>query len=179
MNGNVLVAFGTRYGSTAILAGEIAEYLKGMGLSVDLVDLKKGRVGKKLTDYRLVIAGSSVAMFSWVAAVKTFLRKCRKAGVPTVVFISAGTAIESPEKASERFLYKTIGRIGLKPLFTTSVAPVIDFRPGGIAPGKKKRISELIKTMAKESYQENGLMDLRDREQFDQFLKKISDWLKS
>jgi menaquinone-dependent protoporphyrinogen oxidase len=178
MNEKVLVAYGTRYGSTAIIAREIADYLKGTGVSADLVNLKKDRVGGKLTDYRLVIAGSSVAMFSWVGAVKMFLRKCRKAGVPTVVFISAGTAIESPEKASERFLNKTVGRIGLKPLFSQSFAPVIDFRPGGVAPGTKKRISELVKTMAKESFQENGLMDLRNKEQFDRFLKKISDWLR-
>ena len=174
MSKKILVAYGTRYGSARIIAQDIAEFLGKKGVQVEVVDLKKGRPSAKLEEYDLVVAGSSIAMFSWIGAVKRFLGKCRRAGVQTVVFIACGMAIEASEKAREKFLDKKIGRIGLKPVFSEPIGPVIDFRPGeGLPEGLKKRIGGTIKAMAKDQYQEDGLMDFRDQGRFQEFLEKL------
>ena len=170
----VLIAYGTRYGSAEIVADDIGSYLKGNGLQVDIVNLREEKFLGNLRDYNLVIAGSSVAMFSWVGKVKRFLKKCRKAGISPVVYICCGTAIESPEKAQTRFLDKVIQKIGLNPVLTQSIAPVIDFRPEQGLPEKtKKHINRNIRGMAKENFLESGLMDFRNKDRFNNFLEEI------
>ena len=174
----VLVAYGTRYGSTRIVAGDVEEFLKEKGHQVDVVNLRKERVSEKLEDYDLVVSGSSVAIFSWVGKVKRFLRRCRRVGVPTVVYICCGTAIESPERAAVRFLNRVMNRIGLKPVWAQAICPVIDFRPNlGLSKKLKKRIRGIIQTMAKDNFLENGLMDFRNRDRFNNFLVKIGECL--
>ncbi len=143
MNGkSILVAYGTRYGSARYTATEIAAYLKNKGYNTNLVDLRSERAPSLPGNFDLVIAGSSIAMFSWVGKVKSFLRKCRRASVPTAVFITCGTAIEDEANARSRFLDRVINRIGLNPELTLVTGPVIDFRPGkGLPTGLKNRMA--------------------------------------
>lgn len=170
----VLVAYGTRYGSAAVVANDIADYLKGRGAEVDIADLRKEGFNGALDAYDLVVAGSSVAMFMWLGKVKRFLKKCRKAGVSTAVYITCGTAIEDEEKARNKFLDKTLNKIGLEPAASRPIPPVIDFRPDGGIPAKvKNRIKNMIQTMAKDRYKEDGLMDLRDPEKFKACLEEL------
>ena len=170
----VLVAYGTRYGSAKIVAQDIVEFLKDCPAEIDLVDLRKDGFTGSLGTYDLVIVGSSVAMFMWLGKVKRFLKKCRKAEVPTAVYITCGTAIEEEEKARSKFLDKTLGRIGLEAVVSRPIPPVIDFRPEEGLPAKvKNRIKNTIQTMAKDRYKEDGLMDFRDPEQFKSFLEEL------
>jgi menaquinone-dependent protoporphyrinogen IX oxidase len=170
----VLVAYGTRYGSAGIVAQDIVDYLKNRPVEIDLIDLRKDGFTGSLSEYDLVVAGSSVAMFMWLGKVKRFLKKCRKAGVPTAVYITCGTAIEEEEKARSKFLDKTLGKIGLEAVVSRPIPPVIDFRPGDGLPDKiKNRIKNTIQAMAKDRYQENGLMDFRDQEKFTSFLEEL------
>lgn len=173
----VLIAYGTRYGSARIVAGEIAEYLIEKGAKVDTVDLRKEGFKDSLESYDLVVVGSSVAMFMWIGKVKRFLKKCRKAGVKTVVYITCGTVIENEAMAREKFLDKVVSKVGLEPVLTQPVGPVLDFRPGGVPDGTKNRIKNTIQTMAKDRFQADGLMDLRDKDRFDGFLRKLGDLL--
>ena len=176
MSKKVLIAYGTRYGAARIVAEDIAEYLGNRGLQVETVDLKKSRPSNKLIEYNLIVAGSSVAMISWVGAVKRFLRKCRQSGVPTAVYITCGTAINDIAKAREKFLDKVLTRIKLDPVVSQPVCPVIDFRPGEGLPAKtKSRIKGTVKAMAKDDFREDGLMDLRDKARFGEFLEKLGE----
>lgn len=176
----ILVAYGTRYGSARIVAGEIKVFLEKSSNTVTLVNLRKDKVPGKLRDYDLVVAGSSVAMFSWISSVKRFLRKCAGDKVPTAVYITCGTDIEDPTKARERFMTKIIERLGLQPILAETISPVIDFRPGeGIPEKTKNRIKSTIKAVAKDKYQENGLMDLRDKERFEKFLENLTELLRT
>ena len=176
MSKKVLVAYGTRYGSARIVAGDIAEYLGNKGAQVEVVDLKEGRPSAGLGDYDLVVVGSGVAMFSLVGSVKRFLRKCRKSGAKTAVFITCGTSIEDVGKAREKFLDKVLGRIGLDPVLSQPVNPVIDFRPGqGLPDRLKGRIKGTVKAMAKDGFREDGLMDLRDKRRFGEFLENLGE----
>lgn len=170
----VLVAYGTRYGSARIVALEISEYLKSHGNEVSAVDLRNDPMPVLPGDFDLVIAGSSIAMFSWIAKVKVFLKRCAKSTLPTVVFITCGTAIDDPEKARVRFMDKVLTRIRLEPVLILATAPVIDFRPGeGLDTKLKGRIKGTIQAMAKDNYESDGLMDMRDRPAFDEFLKSL------
>jgi len=174
----VLVAYGTRYGSARIVARDIAEAFGQLGHRVDLADLRKDRVRERLDSYDLIVAGSSVAMFMWLGAVKRFLRRSRRSAVPTAVFICCGTAIDEAPKARERFLDRVIDKIGLEPVMAQPVPPVIDFRPEvGLSEGLKKRISGTIKAMAKDDFQPDGLMDFRNRDEFQEFLKRLTGLL--
>lgn len=170
----VLVAYGTRYGSARFVAKDVYEFLEKSGNDVTLVDLRKETVPGNLNDYDLIVAGSSVAMFSWIPAVKRFLRKCTKTKVPTAVYICCGTDIEDPAKARERFMNKVLAKVGIQAVLTETISPVLDFRPGvGIPEKTKKRIKSVIEGMVKEKYQEDGLMDLRDQERFGKFLENL------
>ena len=174
----VLIAYGTRYGQAGIVADDIGAFLENKGFSVDIVNLRKEKFSGNLKNYNLVIAGFSVAMFSWIGKVKQFLRKCRKTGISPVVYICCGTAIESPDKAQTRFLDKVIQKIGLNPIFSQPIAPVIDFRPGlGLPENKKKHITGTIRGTAKDNFLESGLMDFRIEDRFNNFLEKILDIL--
>jgi len=171
----VLIAYGTRYGSAGIVAGDIQAFLEDRGVDVDLIDLGKDRFEGNLKDYDLVITGSSIAMFSWIGRVKRFLKKIRQAGVPAAVYICCGMAIDSPEKAKRKYLDKLMHRIGLKPVTTRAISPVIDFRPEQGLPVKlKKRISGIIQGMAKDRFIEDGLMDFRDKDRFRRFLEDLA-----
>lgn len=58
----VLVAYGSRYGSTAELAGWIADELRGMRLSVDLLDAADVT---RVSGYDAVILGAAVYAGRW------------------------------------------------------------------------------------------------------------------
>ncbi len=174
----VLVAFGTRYGSAKIVADEVKEFLEKRSHDVTLVNLRKDNIPGTLQDYDLIVAGSSVAMFSWIPAVKRFLKKCSNLKVPTAVYICCGTDIDDPGKARERFMNKVLERVGIKPVLTETISPILDFRPGiGIPEKQKNRIKSTIKAVAREKYQEDGLMDLRDKERFGTFLENLAGLL--
>jgi len=171
----IVVAYGTRYGSTRIIAGEVAEFLKQKGCLTELVDLRSRGVRSRLEDFDMAVVGSSIAMFSWITKVKAFLRKCKKTGIPTAIFISSGMAVDDPEKAKTKFMDKIIARNQIRPIAAEAFAPVIDFRPGSDVPEKtKKRIKGTIKAVAKDRFQEDGLMDLRDKDQFESFLAELA-----
>lgn len=174
----VLVAYGTRYGSARVVAEDVKEYLEKLGNDVVVVNLRKQKMPGNLPEYDLIVAGSSVAMFSWIPVVKRFLRKCSRTKVPTAVYISCGTDIDDPGKARSRFLDKVLDRIGISPVLSETIGPVLDFRPGSGIPEKlKKRIKSIIKELARDRYQEDGLMDLRDPERFDTFLRNLAGLL--
>jgi len=174
----VLVAYGTRYGSARIVAGEVKDFLEKSSYDLTLVNLRKNKVPGTLKDYDLIVAGSSVAMFSWIPAVKRFLKKCSVMNVPTAVYICCGTDIEDPGKARERFMNKVLERVGIKPVLTETISPILDFRPGvGIPEKLKKRIKSTIKAVARDKYQEDGLMDLRDKKRFGTFLENLAGLL--
>lgn len=178
MSKKILIAYGTRYGSARIVAEDIAEFLGNKGAQVEVVDLKKGRPSAELEEYDLIVAGSSVAMFSWVRAVKQFLRKCRKASVKTAVFVTCGKAMGDFENAKAKYLNKVTDRIGLQPVLSQPISPIIDFRPDeGLPTGLKGRIKGTIQGMAKDDFREDELMDFRDEERFKGFLEKLGEFI--
>ena len=166
----VLIAYATRYGSARITAGEINACLKGKGYETEVVDLRKGKPGKRLEEYDLIVTGASIAMFMWAGAARRFLKKCRRKGITPAVYINCGTAIEKPEKAKTKFFDRGMEKFGIEPAASGIFGPAIDFTPGtGLPENLKKRIAGTIKPMMKDDFSPDSLMDKRRREDLDAF----------
>jgi menaquinone-dependent protoporphyrinogen oxidase len=71
MNSKVLIAYASKYGSTAEIAEKIGEVLRQQGAQVDVMPVK---AVKDLTPYRAVILGSAVYMGFWRKEVGKFLK---------------------------------------------------------------------------------------------------------
>lgn len=71
---NVLVAFGTRYGSTAMVASTIASELRSAGHADRVADLRE-RAPANLGSYEMVVVGSPVFIGKWTKPAQEFLRR--------------------------------------------------------------------------------------------------------
>ena len=96
-----LIVYGTRYGSTAEISNEMAKTLRERGLDVDVIDAKKGRVGKA-EDYDLFLVGSGIKMGKWTGEPLKFLEKNRDAlaSKPVALFVSCGS-VDDPDQAEK------------------------------------------------------------------------------
>jgi len=75
MDTKVLVAYASKYGATAEIAGKIGEALKQEGLQADVVPVKSV---KNLGDYKEVVIGSAMYMGMWRREGANFLKKNEK-----------------------------------------------------------------------------------------------------
>lgn len=85
MSASVLVTFATRYGSTAEVAGAVAESLQGEGLTVTMQPVQKVR---GVEDYSAVVLGAPLYMFRLHKEASRFLTRVRTQleKRPTAVF---------------------------------------------------------------------------------------------
>lgn len=85
MNGTVLVAYATRYGSTKEVAEAVEQSLREAGVGTDIQPLKSV---KSLDPYAAVVMGAPLQMFRWHKDAHSFLKRHRDAlaGVPVAVF---------------------------------------------------------------------------------------------
>ncbi|GAA3494689.1 flavodoxin domain-containing protein [Streptomyces prasinosporus] len=76
MTGTVLVTYGTTNGSTARIAGAIADVLRGEGLTVEALP---ARSVASVAPYDAVVAGGGVYAGRWQKHARRFLRRHRRA----------------------------------------------------------------------------------------------------
>jgi menaquinone-dependent protoporphyrinogen oxidase len=76
MDTQVLVAYATKYGSTAEIAEKIGQVLRQAGLRADVLPAQRV---KDLSPYQAVILGSAVYMGQWRKEAATFLAANEKA----------------------------------------------------------------------------------------------------
>ncbi len=94
-----LVAFGTKYGTTAKVATKIAEVLRGNGIDASVVDLRKP--DEVVTDgYDLVVVGSSIIMGKWSKGALDFLERNKEAWSRkrVAMFVCSGNVYTDPDK---------------------------------------------------------------------------------
>jgi menaquinone-dependent protoporphyrinogen oxidase len=84
MSSNVLIAYASKYGSTAEIAEKIGEVLRREGLQVDVFPVKDV---KDIGPYHAVILGSAVYMGFWRKEAVKFLRNNEKALSERVVWL--------------------------------------------------------------------------------------------
>ncbi len=96
-----LIVYGTRTGTAAITAQEIAQTLEKQGVETKVVNAKKEKI-ESISDYDLIIVGSGIQMGRWSGEPEDFLKKFQKdlATKKVALFVNCGSAAEklNPEK---------------------------------------------------------------------------------
>jgi menaquinone-dependent protoporphyrinogen oxidase len=169
MGGKVLVAYGTRYGATAEIAGKIGDVLREAGLGVEVSAAERIR---DLTPYSAVVLGSAVYIGSWRKDAETFLKVHEQelAGLPVWLFSSGPTGQGDPVALTKGWR------------FPEKLQPVADrIKPrdialfGGLVDEKKLNFIE--KFMLKNVKAPVG--DFRDREAITAWANGIAEALRS
>jgi len=126
-----LVAYGTKWGSTAEVAKELASLLESKGCPADLLDLGK-KPAADLDAYDLVVVGSGIAYGSWSKGALRFLEG--NAGTlakkKLAMFACCGDLLFDPSKSDEyesRYLREVAEKHGLSPFSLGLFGGVIDF----------------------------------------------------
>jgi len=127
----VLIAYGTRYGSTEEISQEIAKTLKEKGLEFELFNLGEGKSKNwpQLDDFDGVIIGTSLKINSWKKQVKSFIEKNRvvlkkrKLGV----FTCGAYAIAEPAEAKKDIAKRLMKKFELKADIYDAFGGILDF----------------------------------------------------
>ena len=127
----VLVAYGTKWGSTADVAKELASVLEKKGHLAELMDLGKD-VSADLEPYDLVVVGSGIAYGSWSKGAIRFLVRNAKvlSEKRLAMFACCGDLLFDPSKTEEcenQYLREVAQRHGLEPFSLGLFGGVIDF----------------------------------------------------
>ncbi len=101
-----LVVYGTRYGTAAEIAEEIARVITEEGVEVDLVDASRMKDCDS-SPYDLVIVGSGIKMGKWTKKALKFLQKNKNAlaSKKVAIFVSCGAANEEKSRAEGQEKY--------------------------------------------------------------------------
>ncbi|HII84391.1 MAG TPA: nitric oxide synthase [Methanobacterium subterraneum] len=116
-----LVAYGSRYGTSAEIAEEIARVIKEEGMEVDLVNIQQIR-DCDAAPYDLVIVGSGIKMGKWTKGSLKFLQnnKSTLAEKKVALFVSCGAANEEDSQAEGQEKY--LDEVAAKNLVNQPVA---------------------------------------------------------
>lgn len=96
----ILIAYSTRWGSTAKTARLVADTLKEAdGRDVEVLDARK--VGRReIEAYDAFVVGSSIAAGQWKGPARRLLARLAAAGKPTAVFVTAAGVLSGKEPGS-------------------------------------------------------------------------------
>jgi menaquinone-dependent protoporphyrinogen oxidase len=116
-----LVVYGSRYGTAAEIAEEIARVIKEEGIEVDLRDAKSVK-DNDASLYDLVVVGSGIKMGKWTKESLKFLQKNKKslASKKVAIFVSCGSANE--EKSRPEGQEKYLDEVAQKNLMNPPIA---------------------------------------------------------
>ncbi|WXG39343.1 MAG: flavodoxin domain-containing protein [Candidatus Freyarchaeum deiterrae] len=182
----VLIAYGTRFGSTEEISQEIGKILEKEGLEVQLVDLKKTKSKEwpSLENFHGVLVGSSIAMGKWMNEPQEFLKK-HKAEIQKKekilgLFVCCGSASfpETCEQGKSDYLEKVMAKIGIEADIYEAFGGVYDFsessRVSGMAKGALKMAAKYMNKNQGTQIDLNGRNDFRDWEQIQNFARKFA-----
>ena len=128
-----LVAYGTKYGSTAKVADLIAASLRAKGIEPTVVDLANAN-GTNVDGYDLVVVGSCIMMGKWLKHPLEFLEKNRTelAQKEVAMFVTCGdvlTGKESLETYQKKYLDDIAEKYGIvSPYEKALFGGVVDFK---------------------------------------------------
>ena len=167
MNDNVLICYGTRYGSAGEIAEKMGEILRNRGATVKVVNLKKGKV-KDLESYDLVVIGSGIQMGRWTKEPLNFLKKNYEilSGKKVALFVSCMTAAkpESCNQARRDYLDNIAADFPeIIPISMGLFGGLIDTLKGNIM--TKAIMQTLAKSFVEDGEESSERIDLRDWEQ--------------
>lgn len=167
MNDKVLVCYGTRYGSAGEIAENIGEILRSHGATVDVINLKKGKV-KDLETYDIVVVGSGIQMGKWTKEPLKFLKKHRDtlSRKKVALFVSCMSAAKPETCNQARRDYLDIVAADFPEIVPISMGlfgGLIDPSRGNIM--TKAIMQALAKSFVEEGEETPERIDLRDWDQ--------------
>ena len=164
----VLIAYGSRWGSTEEIANRLAGFLGEEGVEVDLLDVKKRKEWPSLEGYDGVMVGSGVKIMKWMGEPLAFLRRksSELKGKKLALFVSCMTMLIEPENARRDLLEKVAEVAGVEVKMMEAFGPVMDVGPGSRMGFLDKKIAQSVMLgLSKEHGMEidmKGRNDLRD-----------------
>ncbi|HUY01528.1 MAG TPA: flavodoxin domain-containing protein, partial [Candidatus Deferrimicrobium sp.] len=129
----VLIVYGTRYGSTAEIAKELAILMENQGIATQIVNLKevKRKSWPLIDEYDGILVGSSIKIGRWMKEPKKFLESNTKVfnmrGKVLGLFVSAGTAVSDYGKAKADYLEKEIQKLAIQVDIYDTFGVIFDF----------------------------------------------------
>ena len=179
---SVLVAYGTKWGSTEGVAKELASIVAEKGHEVQLLDLRD-EIDLDLEPFDLVVLGSGIAYGSWSKGAQRFLDNNSKAlsRKRLALFACCGDLLFDPIKADEhekKYLLDIASKHGLQPYGVGLFGGVLDFN----------RYSFLVKGIlsmrnaGRKDMEEKGIdtslpYDFRDWEQIRRWGRELTEGL--
>lgn len=127
---NVLILYGTRYGTAEEIAEKMTSQLRDENAEVDLINAKdKNKLD--VTKYDLIVVGSGIKMGKWSKNALNFLKKYKKelADRKVALFVTCGAANQEKtvQEAQEKYLDKVASKYLMnEPLSTGLFGSVYD-----------------------------------------------------
>ncbi|MGB9372138.1 MAG: flavodoxin domain-containing protein [Halobacteriota archaeon] len=195
MSKEILIAYGSRYGSTEEIARAMAEILENAGLETQLLDLRrtKQKDWPPLSSFDGVLVGSGIKIGRWTKEATAFLKthadelKGLKAqGLVVGVFVSSGMASTpgQQEEARRKYLEEVLTNVGITDTVDTydAFGGVYDLSPSAPMGFLDKRMLGMAaKQMAKDGtpLTEGARNDLRDWDQIRTFTEHFAQLVKA
>jgi menaquinone-dependent protoporphyrinogen oxidase len=165
-----LIVYGTRTGATAKTAELIANELRQEGLTVRVVNAKDEKV-QSISEYELIIVGSSIQMGRWTKEPEQFLRRFQRdlSTKQSAFFVSCGAAHPEaswrPQEIAEvhqKYLEAKVTQYHLHPIAMSLFGAIYDFNK--ISWLHRKIMSGLKPQLEAAGYAETapGIYDTRD-----------------
>lgn len=183
-----LIVYGTSFGATKGTSEEIARTLREENFEVDLVNVQEVKV-EDISEYKLVIVGSSLANCIWNSQAENFLKKFRKEfdHKALALFVSSIAPIAEREGNAEELtkirklaLDDKMSKYGLKPIMTGLFGGVLDYNNMGFLTRKAMEVvfkSRLQNNGFKEL--QPGVYDFRDWDEIRSWIKELAKRLES
>ncbi|MGA2573269.1 MAG: flavodoxin domain-containing protein [Candidatus Methanomethylicaceae archaeon] len=172
-----LIVYGTRTGTAAITAQDIARELQNQGVETKVVDAKKEKI-EFIAEYDLIIVGSGIQMGRWTGEPESFLKKFQKelAGKKVALYVNCGSAVEAmnegkPEVATNarrRYLEEKAAKCNLAPVALGFFGAIYNFNTMSWIM-RKGMEGERPKLAAAYKETQPGVYDTRD-------LDRIRNW---
>ena len=176
MTDRVLIGYGTRYGSTAETAEEMAKAVQEAGAEADVVDLKKSAPSHPLQDYDLVVIGSGIQAGRWAKEPLKFIEKNldELAQKRVAIFVVCGYAAnpEQCDYAQIEFLNKIVEEYpALAPVSTGLFPGVFDFSKYNFA--VRALVKRIVKSQMEPNEEVPEKIDYRDNERVREWITRL------
>ncbi|MFO7796760.1 MAG: flavodoxin domain-containing protein [Promethearchaeati archaeon] len=184
---NVLILFGTRYGTTGEIVEKMTEYLKDMNISTENFNLKEINSNEipKISEYGGLIIGTGMKINKWTKYVRNYIKdhqemlqnRTNKFGM----FTCGAFAIGQPEKAKEDLKQRLMEDYGLEPDHYEAFGGVLDLSDDSNLGFLDKK---MLKVASKAMKEEDGVEvkpdarnDFRDWEKIKTFTQEFGKLL--
>jgi menaquinone-dependent protoporphyrinogen oxidase len=184
----VLIAYGSRFGSTEEISSEISKMLNEKGIETSMINLRevKSKNWPSLKTFDGIIVGSGIRVARWTKEAKQFLKKNRDElrNKSLGLFVSCADAAvpETIGKARQDYLETTMEELGITAGIFDAFGGVLDFtKSSKMSFIEKKALMAVAKQRAGDNLSiidGKSRNDFRDWEQIKRFAEKYAETVK-